>query len=523
MLPMSIFHRNALKVLVLLLMTSAASAQTAWHDRSIAELHELLIAGELSAVTLTRHYLDRIEAFDTELASVIATSPDALEQAGALDRHLAEGGTPGPLHGIPILLKDNIEARELPTTAGSLALQENHTRRDAPLVASLRAAGAVILGKTNLSEWANFRGERSSSGWSAVGGQTRNPFDPTRTPCGSSSGSGVAVAAGFAPVAIGTETNGSVVCPATANGNAAIKPTVGLVSRTHIVPISHTQDTAGPMAMNLADAVRVLAAMMGPDPADSATAEQPDWDREELLDALDQASLQGMRVGVIRGLSNFHPRVTDIYEEAVTLLEASGAEVVDDLNLDWPDGFWEDTYSVLLHEFRHTLNSYLASLPDEQLSQLDLAALIEFNQTYAEVQMPWFGQEHFERAEATDGIESETYLEALARIQSATRAGGIDRLLAEFEVDVLVSPTGGPAWKIDWINGDHFGGGSATPAAVSGYPAITVPMGAIHGMPVGLSFFAGRYSEPALIRAAQAFESAREPLPSPNLDSRPGP
>jgi len=285
------------------------------------------------------------------------------------------------------------------------------------------------------------------------------------------------------------------------------------------VPISHTQDTAGPMTMRVADAVFALAAMMAADPADPATAERPGWDADELLAALDSADLQGLRVGVIRGLSDFHPAVIERYDEAVALLEAAGAEIVDELSLDWPDGFWSDTYTVLSHELRHTLNAYLASLPDPALSELTLASLIEFNRERAEVQMPWFGQEHFERAEETDGIEAEVYLDALARIQAATREDGIDRLLAEYEVDVLISPTGGPAWKIDWINGDHFGGGSATPAAVSGYAAITVPMGQVHDMPVGVSFFAGPYSEPVLVRAAAGFEQQRGDLPLPDIES----
>ncbi|MGY6553337.1 MAG: amidase [Wenzhouxiangella sp.] len=512
-------HRQSkvLTCLALLGLMGEGFAEPDWHQRSVADLHERLTSSELSAEALTRHFIERIEQLDGELASVLAIDPTALEQAKALDRHLAEGGQAGPLHGIPILLKDNIETRDQPTTAGSLALQDNHAGRDAPLVANLRAAGAVILGKTNLSEWANFRGERSSSGWSAVGGQTRNPFDLSRTPCGSSSGSGAAAAARFAPVTIGTETNGSIVCPAAANGNVGIKPSVGLISRTHIVPISHTQDTAGPMAMNLADAVSALAAMMGTDPSDPATAERPAWDAEVLLAGLQTEDLEGMRIGVIRGLANFHPSVLAIYDQAIAVLRAAGAEIVDDLGFSWPDGFWADTYTVLLHEFRHDLNSYLASLPDPELSQLDLAALIEFNRARAERQMPWFGQEHFERAEATAGIDSEEYLEALKRIRQATREDGIDRLLAEHQLDLLISPTGGPAWKIDWITGDHFGGGSATPAAVSGYPAISLPMGAVHGMPVGLSLFAGRYSEPTLVAAAAVFERRRPPLPEARL------
>ncbi|MEE4639624.1 MAG: amidase [Wenzhouxiangella sp.] len=516
-MTLTLSHRQTLFGFVVLMISTGAGAHTAWHEQSIEQLHHQLVAQQISAEALTTHFLGRIETLDADLASVLAIDPTALDQARALDALLAGGSEPGALHGIPILLKDNIETRDQPTTAGSLALADNHTGRDAPLVARLREAGAVILGKTNLSEWANFRGERSSSGWSTLGGQTRNPYDLTRTPCGSSSGSGAAVAAGFAPVAIGTETNGSIVCPASANGNVGIKPTVGLVSRTHIVPISHTQDTAGPMAMNVADATRVLATMMGADPADEATAKRPDWDAGDLLAALDGASLNGLRIGVMRGLSSFHPKVDEAYEQAISVLRESGAEIVDNVSLEWPDGFWGDTYTVLLHEFRHTLNAYLAALPDDALSRLDLGALIALNRENAERALPWFGQEHFERAQETAGIESEEYLEALARIRAATRENGIDRLLLEHQVDLLISPTGGPAWKIDWVNGDHFGGGSASPAAVSGYPAVTVPMGLIHGLPVGLSFFAGSHSEPTLIRAAQAFEGQRGPLPRPAL------
>jgi amidase len=504
----------------LLMAAGQVAAETQWHLQPIAELRTAQLDGRVSAEELTRHFLQRIGSIDGELSSVLAVDPTAVEQARVLDQLRKSGAQPGPLHGIPILIKDNIETQSQPTTAGSFALEGNLTERDAPLVSSLREAGAVILGKTNLSEWANFRGDNSSSGWSAVGGQTRNPYDLTRTPCGSSAGSGAAVGAGLAPVAIGTETNGSIVCPAAANGNVGIKPTVGLISRTHIVPISHTQDTAGPMAMNVDDATIVLAAMMGADPADESTAERPPWAADELLEALDNSTLEGLRIGVMRGLSSFHPKVDEAYNRAVEQLREAGAEIIDDVTLDWPEGFWADAYTVLLHEFRHTLNQYLGSLPDGSLQQLDLADLIEFNRQHAETQLPWFGQEHFERAEATEGIESKEYLEALERVRKATREQGIDRLLQDHELDLLVSPTGGPAWKIDWVTGDHFGGGSAGLAAISGYPAVTVPMAMIHGLPVGLSFFNGRYGEPTLIRAAQAFERHRAPLPRPAL--RPG-
>jgi amidase len=496
---------------------AAVAGEPDWRQHDIASVHRAMEAGETSAETLTRFYLERIENLDASLSAVLAIDPTALDQARALDEARKQGQGLGPLHGIPILLKDNIETATQATTAGSLALKDNHTGRDAPLVDKLRAAGAVIVGKANLSEWANFRSSRSSSGWSAVGGQTRNPFDLSRTPCGSSSGSAAAVAAGFAIAAIGTETNGSIVCPASANGNTAIKPTVGLVSRTHIVPISHNMDTAGPMARNLADAVHVLAAMVDPDERDPATLNGPGWNAQTLLDALKDPSLQGRRIGVIGPASGFHPEVADLLDQALENLKASGAEIVPDLAFDWPEGFFGDVYSVLLYDFKHGINRYLADLPDADLAGLTLADLIEFNHQHADQQMPFFGQEHFELAEAKGDLNEESYTTALARILTATREQGIDRLLAEHQLDALVAPTGGPAWKIDWVNGDHFGGGSSTPAAVAGYPNITLPMGQIHGLPVGLSFFAGRYTEPLLIEIAAGFEHISQPLSAPKM------
>lgn len=503
----------------LLTLGSALDSQAAteWHEYEVSALRHAQQSGEISAEQLTRYFLNRIDQIDPRLNSVLAIDPTALDQARALDQALASGQAAGPLHGIPVLIKDNIETKDQPTTAGSVLLADNHTERDAPLVAALRRAGAIILGKTNLSEWANFRGNNSSSGWSSLGGQTRNPYDLTRTPCGSSSGSGAAVAAGLAPIAIGTETNGSIVCPAAANGTVGIKPTVGLISRTHIVPISHTQDTAGPMTRTVADAAVALAAMMNEDPADPATASRPEWAGDALVSALETASLQGLRIGVMRGLSNFHPDVLTVYDEAVEQLKTAGAIVVDDISFSWPDGFWADAYTVLTHEFLDSLNGYLAVLPDPALNRLDLGTLIKINQQRSDEILVWFGQQHFEASAASGGTASEEYLSALTRVRDATGAQGIDRLLEEHDVDLLISPTGGPAWKIDWINGDHFGGGSAGLAAISGYPSITVPMGMVHGLPIGLSFFAGRFSEPTLVSATRAFELQRGPLPKATL------
>ena len=521
-LPLHVSAKLASLLLASALIAAPAPSPGAidWLRVDIAQLQRAMEAGELSAEAVTRAHLERIAELDGRINAVIATDPTALAQARTLDAERAEGNVRGPLHGIPILLKDNIESRDQPTTAGSLALRDNHTGRDAFLVKRLRAAGAVILGKANLSEWANFRSERSSSGWSAVGGQTRNPYDPTRNPCGSSSGSGAAVAAGFSVAAIGTETNGSIVCPASANGNAAIKPTVGLISRTGIVPISGNQDTAGPMARSVVDAVLVLAGIMGADPDDAATSDRPEWSGEDLVAHLREDGLAGRRIGVLRSSSGFHPEADELLEQAIKTLESGGAAVIDELVFDAPEGFFGDTYKVLQYEFRHDLNRYLAGLPEPELANLTLSGLIDFNDRHADEQMPYFGQEIFIKSEARGPLSEKDYLDALARIRKAAREDGIDRLLAEHELDALIAPTGGPAWKIDLINGDHFSGGSSTLAAVSGYPNITVPMGLVHGMPVGLSIFGARFSEPVLIEIANGFEQATGRLPPPSFEAR---
>jgi len=475
---------------------------------SVAEIHAAMRAGEITAAVLVERHLARIELLNPELNAVIAVDPTARAQALELDRRLAGDDWAGPLHGIPVLLKDNIETRSQPTTAGSMALAGNQTGRDAPLVERLRQAGAIVLGKANLSEWANFRSERSSSGWSAVGGQTRNAYDPARSPCGSSSGSGTAVAAGMAVLAVGTETNGSVVCPSSANGLVGIKPSVGLVSRTHIVPISHSQDTAGPMTRNVRDAVLLLAAMAGPDSEDPATTERPDWKPSALIDHVGGDGLSGKRIGVLRSSAGFHSDVDELLNAAITAMDQAGAEIVDDLEWQSPDGFGGSAYDVLLYEFKHDLNAYLSRLPDPELASLTLAGLIEFNRDRADEEMRWFGQEIFVQAEAKGPLSDAAYVEAMALVQQATRADGIDKLLTEHELDALIAPTGSPAWTIDRVNGDHFIGGSSSLAAISGYPNITVPMGQIHGLPVGLSIFGARFSEPVLIEIASGYEDA---------------
>ncbi len=490
-------------------------------EATVAELQAMMADGTLTSENLTLACLDRVARLDGRLRAVIALNPGALGEARTRDAERTGGHLRGPLHGIPVLLKDNIEARgPLPTTAGSLALANNVTGRDAALVARLRDAGMVILGKTNLSEWANFRSERSASGWSGVGGQTRNPYDESRSPCGSSSGSGVAVAASLAPLAVGTETNGSVVCPASVNGIVGIKPTVGLVSRFGIVPISHSQDTAGPMARTVTDAALLLQAMIGNDPADPVTelaASAADWD---LAAGLRSDALYGARIGVLRSEAGFHGEVDRLFERAIADLAAAGATIVDDLELalDRPEGLDDAEYDVLLYEFKHDLDAYLAGLPNgERLPARTLAELIEFNRTHASAEMPWFEQEVFEKAQAKGPLTDDTYRRALTLTRDGSRHA-IDALLAAHRLDALIAPADAPAWSIDLVNGDHFLGGSSSFPARAGYPNVTLPMGAVHGLPVGLSFFGTALSEPRLINLAYAYEQATRRRVPPAVD-----
>lgn len=463
--------------------------------------------GEVSPVEATRGAIERIERWNDDLNAVIALNPQAIAQAEALEREARKGEATGPLHGVPVLIKDNIDALETATTAGSLALAENRTGRDARLVDRLRGAGLVILGKTNLSEWANFRSERSSSGWSGVGGQARNPYDTSRSPCGSSSGSAVAVAAGLAPLAVGTETNGSIICPAAVNGIVGIKPTVGLVSRHGIVPISHTQDTAGPMATNVRDAAALLTVLAGPDPEDPASAGEAALFARDYMDYLDPDGLRGRRIGVVRSLAGFHESVDEAFDRAIGDMKSRGAEIIDDLSLPaYPEGFQQAAYDVLLYEFKHDLNAYLAGLPGAA-GKLDLEQLVAFNQAHRDREMKWFQQEVFLKSQAKSGLDSPEYREALALVGSFSR-DGIDGLLQEHDLDALISPSNTPAWKIDLVVGDNWLGSSSSFPARAGYPHITVPMGYVHGLPVGISFYASAYSEPDLVAIAYAYEQA---------------
>jgi amidase len=458
-----------------------------------------------SAEARTRAAIRQIERLNPRLNAVIAVDPTAIEQARALDRNR---GTRGPLYGMPVLIKDNIEtAGPLPTTAGSLALRDNITGRDATLVARLRAAGAVILGKTNLSEWANIRSTSSISGWSAVGGQTRNPYALNRSPCGSSSGSAVAVAAGMVPAAIGTETDGSITCPAAINGIVGFKPTVGLVSRTHVVPISHSQDTPGPMTLNVRDAAVIMNAIAGSDPADPATAEA-DAHLVDYTAGLSPDALRGRRIGVLRFSPGFG---TDApFEAALAVLRARGAELVEIADLPGRQDIGRNELVVLRTELREDLNAYLATTPEAVRSR-SLADLIAFNRAHAAEEMPLFAQEIFEAAEGTRGYD-ETYRNARATSVRLAGAEGIDRLLREHNVVALVAPTRPAAWLIDSVHGDRSpgGGSTGTLAAVAGYPHLTVPMGQVRGLPVGLSFIGPRWADALILSLGYAYEYASQ-------------
>lgn len=477
-------------------------------EATIAELQDAMESGRLSARALTELYLARIDAVDRNgptLRAMLDLNPDALAIADSLDAERRAGRVRGPLHGIPVVIKDNIDtADRMTTTAGSRALEGSIAPRDAFVVERLRAAGAVILGKTNLSEWANFRSTRSSSGWSGRGGQVRNPYALDRSPCGSSSGSAVAVAANLAAASVGTETDGSIVCPAGANGVVGIKPTVGLVSRSGIIPIAHSQDVAGPMGRTVADAATLLGAMTGEDPRDATTAVRPaERDYTRFLDA---DALRGARIGVVRRrMTGYHPGTDSLLEAAIADLRAAGAVVVDSLAVPHHGDYRGAEWNILLYEFKHGLNEYLADL-GEAAPVRTLADVIAFNEADRERSMPYFGQEIFLLAEAKGDLTEPEYLEAL---ETAKLAGaGIDSILRQHELDALVAPTGSPAWAIDLVTGDHFLGASSAPAAVAGYPNVTVPMGQVFGLPVGLSFFGGAWTEPRLIALAYAYEQA---------------
>lgn len=485
---------------------------------TVVQLQEAMESGKYTSRKICELYLARIEEKDQSeggLNSVIEVNPDALEIADQLDTERASGNVRGPLHGIPVMIKDNIDTGDkMMTTAGSLALAGSTAPDDAFIVKQLRESGAVLLGKTNLSEWANFRSFRSSSGWSGRGRQTRNPFALDRNPCGSSSGSGSAVSGNMCAITIGTETNGSIVCPSSANGVVGIKPTVGLWSRDGIIPISETQDTAGPMGRTVADAAALLGACIGVDDADERTSESEDNNYTDYTQFLDTNGLQGKRIGILEGTFGYHERVDEIFENVREVLKNQGAEIVEDIEVAEGGAYGNSGLELLLYEFKDGLNKYLASRPDAKVKTL--ADVIQFNKDNADKEMPYFPQGILERAEMKGTLEDDEYKEALNTVLTVSREG-IDNVMKEKNLDAIIGVTGGPAWPIDVINGDHFGTGSSTPAARSGYPNITVPAGFVHGLPVGMSIFGGKYQEPKLISIAYAFEQATKVRKAPQL------
>ena len=496
---------------------------------TIRDLHEKMEAGELTARQVAELYLQRIEAVDKSgpyINSVIELNPDALEIADNLDKERAAGKVRGPLHGIPILLKDNIDTSDrMQTTAGSLALEGSIAAKDAFIVKQLRKAGALILGKTNLSEWANFRGKRSISGWSSRGGLTRNPHALDRSACGSSSGSGAAVAANLCVAAVGTETDGSIICPSQTNGIVGIKPTLGLLSRGGIIPIAHSQDTPGPMARTVADAAILLGAMTGGDAADSATRLSRKRGLSNYAKFLDYDGLQGARIGVARNMAGKNPRILKIFEHCIEVLKQLGALIVDPADVPNFDKFGSTELEVLHYEFRAGLNKYLKSL-DNHIAIRSMEDVIKFNEENRDRVMPYFGQEHLITAQEKGPLSEKKYKDALAKNLRLTRKDGIDAAFRKHKLDAIIVPSGGPAWTIDLANGDAINWDleSTSPAAVAGYPHITVPAGFVFGLPIGLSFFAKAWQEADLIKYAYAFEQAtqyrRQPryLPTANLN-----
>lgn len=495
-------------------------------EATIAELQSGMASGKHTAQSLARKYLSRIDDIDKRgpaINSVIELNPDALSIAADLDKERKAKRVRGPLHGIPVLIKDNIDTHDrMTTTAGSLALGGSIPLEDSFVAKKLRDAGAVILGKTNLSEWANFRSSHSSSGWSGRGGQTKNPYVLDRNPCGSSSGTGAAISANLSAIGIGSETDGSVVCPSSANSLVGIKPTVGLISRSGIIPISHSQDTAGPMCRTVTDAAILLGALTGVDSRDGVTKAAAGKSFADYSKFLDANGLKGARIGVHRKAFGFNDAVDKLIGDCIDIMKRRGATIVDPADIPTQGKFDDSELEVLLYEFKADLNSYLASLGPRAPVKC-LKEIIDFNEQYRDREMPYFGQDLFIKAQAKGPLTDKAYRDALAKDQRLSRKEGIDFVMDKNKLDALIAPTGGPAWPTDWINGDHFTGGYSTASAVAGYPHITVPAGYVFGLPVGISFFGRAWSEPTLIKFAYAFEQAtrarRAPqfLPTVNL------
>ncbi len=552
----SFLHAGALAAAALMSPGAAATARSSLRNMSdftdlansvapdiievgIVELQARMAAGTLTARDLVQKYIERIEALDQSgptLRSVIELNPDALAIAGVLDAERAALGARGPLHGIPILVKDNVDtADKMLTTAGSLGLVGSRPAQDATVAARLRAAGAIILGKANLSEWANFRGFGSSSGWSGRGRQCGNPYALDRNPCGSSAGSAAAVAASFAAASLGTETDGSIVCPSSACGVVGIKPTVGLTSRAGVIPIASSQDTVGPHGRSVADAAAVLGALVGVDFRDAATSESAGKFYADYTLFLDAGGLAGARIGVPRGQFGSSPEADAVIDTAIGILQAAGAIIIDPAEIPSTEAYNQSSaeFTVLLYEFKAEINAYLQTRIANDAYPAgprpgSLAELIAFNEAVRDVEMPYFGQEIFELAEATAGLDDPIYLEAKAEARSLGREQGIDAVMDQYGLDALVAPTGSPAWPSNQIDGDAFLFGTSGHAAVAGYPLVSVPAGYVFGLPVGMTFMGRQWSEPTLIKLAYAFEQAaqvrRAPqfLSSLNLQSFPG-
>ena len=482
---------------------------------TIANLQAGMASGKFTARSITEKYLARIEEVDKQgpaLNSVIEINPDALAIADALDQERKANHLRGPMHGIPVLIKDNIDtADRMQTTAGSLALLGSKPTRDSFVAQKLRESGAVILGKTNLSEWANIRSSHSSSGWSGRGGQTTNPYALDRNPCGSSSGSGAAISASLCAVAVGSETDGSIVCPASANGIVGIKPTLGLISRSGIIPIAHSQDTAGPMARSVRDAAILLGALAGTDPRDSATATSAGKAEADYTKFLDPHGLRGARIGVARKYFGSNDAQDQLMNNLIADMKRQGADIVDPADLPTHGKFDDTEFLVLLYELKADLNAYLAARPGAPGSLKDI---IDFNESNGDKEMPYFGQDIFIKAEAKGPLTGKEYTDALEANHRLSRKEGIDAVMDQFHLDAIMAPTAGPAWLTDLANGDHAVGGSSNAAAVAGYPDITVPAGFVFGLPVGISFFGRAWSEPTLLKIAYGFEQtiqARRP------------
>src|SRR5436190_158655 len=512
-------RRTFLELAALAAAAAYADPHNLFAQSALQREEELTIAEmqQFSARQLTEMYLKRIGTIDKIVNAVIELNPDALDIADALDRERKAGHARGPLHGIPIVIKDNIDtADKMHTSAGSLALADNIAARDAHVVKRLREAGVVILGKTNLSEWANFRSTHSTSGWSGRGGLTHNPYALDRNACGSSSGTGAAISANLAGVGVGTETDGSIVCPSSSCGLVGLKPTLGLISRSGIIPIAHNQDTAGPMARTVTDAAILLGAMAGVDERDAITATSRRHAHADYTKFLDANGLRGARIGVARKYFGFSDHVDRALKPALDLLKDAGATLVDPADMETTGKYDDTELEVLLYEFKADLNSYLANC-GPQVKSRTLADLIRFNEEHRDAEMKYFGQELFERAEKKGPLTSDDYKKALSKNHRMSREEGIDATLKQHKLDAIIAPTGGPVWCTDLVNGDHYTSGYSTASAVAGYPHITVPAGEAFGLPIGLSFFAGAWSEPTLIKLAFAFEQRMKARRAPRF------